>query len=245
MGSVAIGLSLFEVSENVEMRYVGGEREYVLVGSAEDRMLPLRAHDWTTHRWLPCGRLGVHAYAPEGSTRWERYWREKKVGDLPSMFEEIGKELEEQAPVVVELMRKAEQEAEESRKRWEIERRELARKEEERRKVGEEKARFEVFKEQLAEWRFTCDARDFVAELEALVRSRGLRITREGPLDAWVAWIQKRANEADPLAKLRKDVDDMATKHGTWERRRSPLGRYFDLRQQRSLRRRYYGNTNG
>lgn len=245
VGAVAIGLSLFELSENVEVRYVGGEREYVRVGSAEDRTLPRRGHDWTTHQWLPSGRIGVHAYAPNTSIRWERYWREKKAGDLPTMFEAIGKELEAQAPVIVDMLRKAQQEQEERQKLWEVERRELARKEEERRKVEEEKASFEAFKKQLAEWRFSCDARDFVAELEALVKSRGLRITRDGPLDEWVTWIQKRANEADPLAKLRKDVDEMATKYGTWERRRSPLGRYFDLRQQRSLRRRCHGNANG
>jgi hypothetical protein len=233
VGSVAIGLSLFEASENVEMRYVGGEREYVRVGSPEDRLLPRSAHDWTTHRWLPCGRLGLHAYAPEGSIRWERYWREKKAGDLPSMFDAIGKELEEQAPVIVEMMGKAEQEAEESRKRWEIERRELARKEEERRKVEDEKARFEAFKKQLEQWRFTNDARCFVAELQELVKSRGLRISRDGPLEEWVDWILQRVNDADPLAKLRKDVDEMAVKHGTWDRRRSPLGSYLKLRRLR------------
>ncbi|MCW3013526.1 MAG: hypothetical protein JWO02_618 [Solirubrobacterales bacterium] len=233
VGSVAIGLSLFEVSENVEMRYVGGEREYVRVGSPEDRKLPRRAHDWTTHRWLPCGRLGLHAYAPDGSIRWERYWREEKAGDMPSMFDAIGKELEEQAPVITGMLKKAQEEAEESRRRWEIERRELARKEEERRKVEEEKARFEAFKKQLEQWRFTSDARGFVAELRELVKSRGLRISRKGPLEEWVDWILERANEADPLAKLRKDVDEMASKHGTWDRRRSPLGAYFRLRQRR------------
>jgi hypothetical protein len=117
-----------------------------------------------------------------------------------------------------------------------IERRELARKEEERRKVEAENARFEAFKKQLVQWRFTCDARAFVADLQALVRSRGLRISREGPLEEWVDWILQRANDEDPLAKLRRDVHEMASKHGTWDRRRSPLGSYLKLSQQRRRR---------
>lgn len=230
---VAIGLSIFEVSESVEMRYAGGEREYVRVGSAEDRTLPRRAHDWTTHRWLPCGRLGLHAYAPGGSIRWERYWREKKGGNLSSMFEEIATELEQQAPVIKALMTKAQEESAENERRREIERRERAKKEEERLKVEAEKARFETFKKQLEQWRFTNDARAFVAEQKELVKSRGLRISREGPLEEWVDWILARADEADPLAKLRKDVDEMALKHGTCDRRRSPLGSYLRLRRSR------------
>jgi hypothetical protein len=235
VGSVAIGLSLFEVSENVEMRHVGGEREYVRVGSTEDRRLPRGAYDWTTHRWLPSGRLGLHAYAPEGSIRWERYWRESNAGDLPAMFEAIGKEFEEQAPLIVELLKKAEQETEDRQKRWEIERREIERKDKARRKVEEEKARLEAFKEQLEQWRFTCDARALVAELREIVTRRGLRVSRGGPVEEWIDWVLERANDADPLAQLRKDADDVAVKYGTWDRRRSPLGDRLKLRQRRRL----------
>jgi hypothetical protein len=92
--TVAGGLSVFELSEHVEVRYIGGESKYARLGSAEDRAAPHRPHDWTTRQWLVSGRLGVHAYAPYGAVRWERYWREKKPGELPAMFAAIAKELE-------------------------------------------------------------------------------------------------------------------------------------------------------
>lgn len=56
--AVAIGLSIYEISEELEVRYVGGEKsKYVPVGSREDRGLPRRPHDWTTRQWWANGRL--------------------------------------------------------------------------------------------------------------------------------------------------------------------------------------------
>lgn len=236
VGAVMIGLSLFEISERIEVRYVGGDERYVPVGSREDRLYPRVAHDWTTHEWRPSGRLGLHAYAPTTSFRWERYWREEKGRDLTSFFAEIGDELAEHAPVITQLEAKARQDAEEQRIKWEREREEAAKKDAERRRVDEEKARFEAFKTELTTWRFTHDARAFVGELRELVRSRGLRISRGGPLEEWIAWIEERTLEVDPLAKLRKNIDEMASKHRTRDRRASPLGAHLRQRRRRAQR---------
>jgi len=236
--TVAIGLSLFELSEHVEVRYIGGDAEskYARVGSLEERLAPRRAHDWTTRQWLVSGRLGLHAYAPYGAIRWERYWREKVAGELPSMFGAIAKELEDQAPTIVKLLEKAEAEAEERHRKWEIEQQERERREAERRKAEEEKARLAELKEQLEKLRFARDARALVAAAEDLIGSRGLRVTKGGPIEEWFDWIRKRADEADPLSKLRHDVDEMAAKHRSWPRPRSPLGTMFALRRRRRKR---------
>jgi hypothetical protein len=229
--TVAIGLAIFEVSENVEVRYIGGDPGYARIGSPEDRAAPRRPHDWTTKHWLVSGRLGVHAYAPYNSIRWERYWYEKKPGDLAAQFGAIAKELEAGAPAIVKLLEKQEREAEERRKKQEIEHREWERKEADRRRVEEEKERLVTFKEELERWRFARDARALVAAAEDLVESRGLRVSRGGQLEGWIDWVLKRAEEADPLAKLRTDVKEMAEKHGTFPRPRSPLGTMFALRR--------------
>ncbi len=234
--TVAIGLSIFEVSEHVEVRYTGGEPRYARVGSPEDRAAPRRPHDWTTKQWLVSGRLGVHAYAAYSEIRWERYWCEKKPGELLGLFAGIAKELEAGAPAIVKLLEKEEREAEERRKKYEIEHRERERKAAERRRVEEEKARLDVFKEELERWRFARDARALMAAAEDLVESRGLRVSRGGELETWIDWVLKRAEEADPLAELRKDVDEMAAKHGTFRRPRSPLGTLLALRRRQQGR---------
>lgn len=237
INSVAIGLSIFELAEEVEVRYVGGDGDrYVRVGSPEERALgPLqRPHDWTTRQSLTTGRVALHAYAPTRAFEWERYWREKKAGDLPKMSEAIAKELEAQVAVILALEKKAREEAEERKRKWEIERQEMEKREAERRKVEEEKARLEELKAQLDRWRFARDARAFATQLEDIVHARNLRISPGGPLEERLEWILARAMDADPFAQLRKDVDEMAAKHRTWMKpAKSPLGTMLRLRRQR------------
>ena len=237
LGTVAIGLTVFELSEHVEVRHIGGDVGYARVGSREERAAPRRPGAHTTKEWRVSGRLGVHAYAPHGQIRWERYWRETKPGDLSAQFEVIARELEAGAPAIVKLLEKEEREAEERRKKYEIERRESERKEAERRNIEDEKARLVEFKEQLARWRFTRDARALVATARELAAKCGLRVTKGGPVEEWFDWILKHAQEPDPLAKLRKDVNEcMAEKHGTFPRPRSPIGTLFALRRRQQGR---------
>lgn len=237
VNGVAIGLSVFELAEEVEVRYVGGDGDrYVRVGSPEERALAVlgRPHDWTTRQSLTSGRIAIHAYAPTRAFSWERYWREKKAGDLLKALEAIAIELEQQVPAILAAEKTAKEEAEERQRKWEIERREMEKREAERRKVEAEKARLEQLKADVERWRFARDARAFVAELEEIVSSKNLRISRGGPLEEQIEWILARAMDADPHAKLRKDVDEMAEKHRTWMKpEKSPLGTLFRLRRAR------------
>jgi hypothetical protein len=75
-----------------------------------------------------------------------------------------------------------------------------------------------------------------VATAQELAQRRGLRVTKGGPVAEWFDWILKHAQEADPLAKLRKDIDDVAEKHRTFPRPRSPLGTLFALRRRQQGR---------
>jgi hypothetical protein len=207
--TVAIGLSIFEVSEEVEVRYIGGEPGYARVGSPEDRAAPRRSHDWTTKQWLVSGRLGVHAYAPYSAIRWERYWHEKKPGELTSLLESIAKELEAGAQSIVKLLKKEEREAEERRKKQAIEHREWERKEAERRRIEREAAREKEIVATIGQWRLARDIRAYVADIQALVEGAGFEITKGSNAEEELKWALAHADRVDPLTEWRKDIESV------------------------------------
>jgi hypothetical protein len=135
IGTVAIGLTLFERSHKTEVRYVGGK--YIPVSD-----LPVTGgrrkqywSDWTTHHDLPTGCLVLLAFSPYGRAEWSQQWAEQKPGDFPTRFARIAKELEAAAPIIAGLVEEGERQAEIERQRWEVERREHGRQEAERRRV--------------------------------------------------------------------------------------------------------------
>ncbi len=235
VGEVAFGLTVFEISEEIEMRYDLALHDYVRIPPAgpKERPAPVRPGEWTTRKWLCSGRLGIHAYFPDRAVRWEEHWREQVQGDLPKLFDAVAKELEDAAPRVIKLKAEAEREAEERRKQWEAERLKEEKQEAEERRLEEEEQRLVELKQQLEDWRFARDARALVAELQELVASRGLRITVGGPVEQWLDWVLRKAAEADPLAVQRHHVDEMAREFGTLDRRRSPLAARLRLRRAR------------
>jgi hypothetical protein len=207
--TVAIGLTVFELSEHVEVRYVGGDSKYVRVGSPEERKAPRRPHDWTTQQWLVSGRLGVHAYAPYAAIRWERYWREKKPGDLLSMFAAIAKELEGEAPTIVTLLEKAARDAEERRRKWEVEHREMERKEAERQRIEREAQREKEIAGTISNWRLARDVRQYVGEICSLVKDANLELIEGGGSERELKWALAYADRVDPLTPWRKDIEQV------------------------------------
>lgn len=83
IGSVAFGLAIIEMSENVELRYVNGKyiRESEYKGSkAAGRYAD---HSWTTTKDIPCGRLRLLVYAPYPGVSWSLSFQESKNRTLP------------------------------------------------------------------------------------------------------------------------------------------------------------------
>ena len=66
----------------------------------------------------------------------------------------IARELEDAVPIIKTMLEREEKEAEERRRKWEVEREKIARIEAERRRVEEEKARIAELKKQIEDWRF-------------------------------------------------------------------------------------------
>lgn len=115
VGTVAIGLTVIEMSEEVKVRYVNGEyvRETDYVPPNRKR----HAFDdtWTTTKDFSTGRLCLQAYSPYPRASWKKQWKETTATrDMGNKIREIVKELEEAAVEIARLaeegMRKAEME---------------------------------------------------------------------------------------------------------------------------------------
>lgn len=134
VGTVAIGLSILEMSENVTLRYVAGkyvrESEY-----APPRRRHYADYSWTTTRDLPSGRMCIVAYSPYGRVSWSRQWRETKSTSLSSQIRAIVEAIEAAAPELVAKLEEADREAEHRHQQWLIE--------EERRRQKEDRRRVE------------------------------------------------------------------------------------------------------
>lgn len=117
VGTVAIGLTVIELSEEVEVRYVNGE--YIRV---EDYVPPKRSRyemdrTWTTRKAMPTARLCPQAYSPYYGTSWNAKWPETRQCLLTGQIRSIVKSLE-QAAIEIAVM------VEEARRRAKIEQQE-------------------------------------------------------------------------------------------------------------------------
>lgn len=124
IGEVPIGLTLFEMTEQVEMLYVG-DSKYIPVRdltSIQKRMLTGPRH-WTTSKDLASGRFCLQAYCTSWRVNWVKRWPEAKAGQLPSLVSTIVSELESAGPELAMRLETARIQAEEEQRRWEEEQR--------------------------------------------------------------------------------------------------------------------------
>lgn len=165
IGSVLIGLTIFEMSENVEAKYQDGK--FVRVSE-----LPVRktrryeSHSWTSMHDLPSGRLCIQAYSPYQRANWQRQWRETKTGDFPGKLSAIVKELKRETATIAQLVEEGERKAEIERKGWEARQVIWRREEEERRRVKAIKESREELSEVIKAWVKAKGIEDFFADVE-------------------------------------------------------------------------------
>ncbi|MGY3603655.1 MULTISPECIES: hypothetical protein [unclassified Bradyrhizobium] len=134
IGSIAVGLAVVEMSEEVLLRYAGGKyiRESDHIPPAPSRYRDDRT-TWTTTHDLPSGRLRLVAYAPYYHVNWSTTWQDTKDTTLRSALKQIVKSVEvaaneiavrlEEANRKAEIARLEQLAAEERRKREEDQRR--------------------------------------------------------------------------------------------------------------------------
>lgn len=118
VGSVAFGLAIVEMSEDVQLRYVGGKyiREADYIPPRPSRHYA--DHTWTTTRELPSGRLRLVVYSPYHRVSWSTEWQETKTSSLRSSIRTIVKSVEDAAVELVAKLEEAERQAEIARQEW-------------------------------------------------------------------------------------------------------------------------------
>jgi hypothetical protein len=132
IGTVAIGLTIIEMSEEVEVRYVNGK--YI---REKDYIPPKREthHTWTTTKDFPTGKLCLQAFSPYQGTKWVKRWHETANLDLSTQIKGIIKELEQSAVEIARLAEEAERQAEIQRRKWEVQQEQWRKEEAERKAV--------------------------------------------------------------------------------------------------------------
>ena len=119
VGEVAIGLTIFERTEEVECQYVDGK--YVYVGNLTDllRRRAARQSTWTSKRERASGRFCIQAYCPYNTANWTRQWRIKNSSEWPAIIGEIVAGAQAIAVELAELVRLGDLAAEKRQREWE------------------------------------------------------------------------------------------------------------------------------
>ena len=150
VGTVAVGLSIVEMSENATVRYLNGK--YV----RESECVPPRSryhvdHSWTMTRDLPSGRMRIIAYSPYEGVSWSAQWQETKSASPGDQIQTIVEAIEAAAPELVAKLEAADRQAEIWRQQWLAEEERLQRDEDRgrvRQSIDESKAELQQVIEQ-------------------------------------------------------------------------------------------------
>lgn len=109
IGSVAIGITLYEISEAVEVIYHHGD--YVPIANVGSDWESKYPRAWSTTKEYPSGRFCLQAYSPYQGTSWVHQWEIDKNTSLDRLANKVVKHLHGQVTLIAELALKAEQEA--------------------------------------------------------------------------------------------------------------------------------------
>lgn len=166
IGSVAISLTVIEMSEEVEMQYVNGEYVRLTELALKRRGRTALDHGWTSTRDLPTGRLCLQAYSPYPRAEWSQQWRETKGRDISGRIPEIVRELEKATVEVARLAEEGERKAEVERQRWAVQHEQWRREEAERRTAKVLKESKEELLEIIEAWAAAKRIEEFFADAE-------------------------------------------------------------------------------
>lgn len=119
---IVIGLTVFEISEEVEVGYLNGK--YIPIHEYLNNPLIKRksTFSWTTKKDIPSGRLCIQAYSTHPGTKWLKQWRESKPGEFSKSLKSVVNELCNSVDEISYATQIAIQEAEERHRQWEIQR---------------------------------------------------------------------------------------------------------------------------
>ncbi len=165
LGTVMIGLTLIEDSEETEMAYVRGD--YVPVATLSERQI---ASTWTTHKDLPSGRFRLRAYSPYGGTTWQKEWSVKKDQDLEKFAKRVAGDLEKATVEIAEQYAIAAEKSRREELKWQeqLERMRIA--EDEKLRSESLSKSTEALESLISEWGKAKAIENFFDELEQQVK---------------------------------------------------------------------------
>jgi len=166
IGTVAIGLTIIELSENAEARYVNGEYVRLSDYTPKRRDRYVADRGWTSTHDFPTGRLCLQAYSPYPRAQWTQQWRETKKRDLSTRIPAIVRELTKATVDIAHLVEEGEREAELERQRWSAQKEEWKREEAERRAAKALKESREELLEIIEMWATSKRLEAFFADAE-------------------------------------------------------------------------------
>jgi hypothetical protein len=166
IGTVAVGLTIIEMSQEAEARYVNGE--YV---RETDYVPPKRGryaadHTWTTKKDFPTGRLCLQAYSPYPRAAWVKQWRETKDRTLQSGISAIVRELESAVVELAGLIAEGERQAQLEHQRWTAQQRQWRLEEAQRKAAEAQKASKEALLRIVHAWAESRSLEQFFKDVE-------------------------------------------------------------------------------
>jgi hypothetical protein len=117
VGTVAFGLTLIEVSNNVKTQYIDGE--YIPINELTAAQKRYQRHTWTSDRDVPTGSFYLQVYSPYQGTEWVQRFQIDPEKSTTKIGQQIAKALHRACPEVLDQIDAAEQERQRQQKEWE------------------------------------------------------------------------------------------------------------------------------
>jgi hypothetical protein len=166
VGTVAIGLTIYELSESVEVQYVDGKYIPVSQIPEKKRRAIHPSLSWTSHHDLPAGKLCLRASSPYPGAQWEKEWRESAAGELSAKIPSIIRHVETEAATIAGLVEDAERQWAIERQRLEAQQQQWIREEQVRRREQNLKASLEELFAIIEAWAVAKRIEQFFEDVE-------------------------------------------------------------------------------
>lgn len=172
IGSVAFGLTIYEVSEHVHVKSVG--KGYVRVESVAlaKRDSPFR-DGWLMSEDMPTGRLCLQVYSPYYRVEWIQRWIEKKPGNLVSKIPGIVKYLMAEASGLAQKVQTEAERRELESQQYELERQERMRRDAEKQRLRVIQDSREQLETVIQTWAKVNSIRAFFDDIERSLQTLG------------------------------------------------------------------------
>lgn len=206
---VAIGITLFEMTEEVETVYVNGK--YLPVKGLTEVQLRRYSgiHHWRSSQEKPSGRICLQAYCPSGSVKWSKRWQETERNSFRRLVPSIVAEIKGIAPTLAKQLEEARLQWQEQQRRWQEERRqEEIRAEQKRREKATEESRRELMAA-ISAWEEARRVHEYFKSVDAAISQLPEDEGRDH-LQERLRLAQELVGHLDPLGQLRrwKDPDE-------------------------------------